>query len=739
MAETTITLNTKSVRSDYKWSQLSCFLDRHFPDIILLQETNTSISPLPLLISKYSFYFNPPTHVCTGTMIGLRKLSPMVFCEHIILYPGHLQKLLLKIPATNQTLHVFSMYLPHDQQVALAVLAALEQNIADERGAAGVDAQFLVGGDFNCTLDPNIDRSGGAERCPRVARLLRNMVTAADLSDLWREFHPTDPGFTFVGNAPLHPASRIDRIYCSPEVATSVSGVRVLPSFSDHLALSTTMSLRTPKFVSPYWRFDNALLDDPNFGDCMRELIDAFEARRHHYPSLHYWWDALKQEIQTTTTRFVRLRRQLSDETFTRLERRVDRIVSHPLLEGHLTADLANANAQVRDAYTRRSERVLAHSRYAQLLATDNPAGPNLARDMAPTFQPLKQLRLEGRVVSDGPSLCTVARRHFQDVYAATPVTIDEDSPLYESLPVLSHFQSESLDRPLTHRELTEALGSLNKGKAPGIDGLTPEFYSFFWSELSGPFGEVLAYSMESGCLPRSAQKSVLALLPKSGDRLDIKNWRPISLLTVDYKIVARALATRLSGVIGSLVHPDQGYCVPGRTIFDSLHLHRDVLEYANTEQIPLAVLSLDQQGAFDRVNHDYLFHLLQAYGFGENFVQTLRTLYAGATCFVRVGSCLTAPFPFEQGIRQGCPLSGQLFSLTAEPCLRLCRSRLSGFPIPGEPGRRLVVSGYADDFTAFIADDEDFDRLGEVYRMYAAQSGARLNTHKSTGLWAGS
>jgi hypothetical protein len=222
--------------------------------------------------------------------------------------------------------------------------------------------------------------------------------------------------------------------------------------------------------------------------------------------------------------------------------------------------------------------------------------------------------------VSDGPSLCTVARNHFVDVYSGEGKQIVPDSPLYESLPKLSQENQNSLDAKLSRTELRTALHELNKGKSPGIDGLTPEFYQFFWKELQDPFHEVFESAIASGTLPHTAQKSVLNLLPKSGDRLEIKNWRPISLLTTDYKILARALATRLKGVLSALIHPDQGYCVPGRTIFDNLHLHRDVLEYANQSEIPLALLSLDQQGAFDKVDHAYLFHALSVYGFGEGF-----------------------------------------------------------------------------------------------------------------------
>ncbi len=75
-----------------------------------------------------------------------------------------------------------------------------------------------------------------------------------------------------------------------------------------------------------------------------------------------------------------------------------------------------------------------------------------------------------------------------------------------------------------------------------------------------------------------SSRRAVITLLPKKGDLLEVKNWRPVSLLCSDYKILSKALANRLAKIIDQVVHPDQTYCVPGRSIFDNITLIRDIL-----------------------------------------------------------------------------------------------------------------------------------------------------------------
>jgi len=79
---------------------------------------------------------------------------------------------------------------------------------------------------------------------------------------------------------------------------------------------------------------------------------------------------------------------------------------------------------------------------------------------------------------------------------------------------------------------------------------------------------------------------------------------------------------------------------------------------------VDVRLIALDQEKAFDRVDHNYLFNVLKVFGFGETFLNLIQLLYNGASCIVKVGGTLSRPIPILRGIRQGCPLSGQLYSL---------------------------------------------------------------------------
>ncbi|CAM2111997.1 unnamed protein product [Caretta caretta] len=182
------------------------------------------------------------------------------------------------------------------------------------------------------------------------------------------------------------------------------------------------------------------------------------------------------------------------------------------------------------------------------------------------------------------------------------------------------------------------------------------------------------------------------------------------------------------------VVHPDQTYTVPGRSIFDNLFLVRDLLELGRRDGLSFALLSLDQEKAFDRVDHWYLLSTLQAFGFGPQFVSFLQVLYASAECLVRLNWTLTEPVSFGRGVRQGCPLSGQLYALAIEPFLCLLRRRMTGLVLR-EPELRMVLSAYADDVLLVVQDPGDLARVEACQAIYSAASSARVNWVKSSGL----
>jgi hypothetical protein len=128
----------------------------------------------------------------------------------------------------------------------------------------------------------------------------------------------------------------------------------------------------------------------------------------------------------------------------------------------------------------------------------------------------------------------------------------------------LSPDDKQDCEEALRLPELDLALSHMQSGKTPGLDGLTAEFYKKIWHLLGRPLVQVFDSSFLAGILPPSMTTTYIRLAFKKGDRKDLKNWRPISLLNVDYKIIAKALSLRLCRVLGSVVHSDQTCSIPG-------------------------------------------------------------------------------------------------------------------------------------------------------------------------------
>lgn len=163
------------------------------------------------------------------------------------------------------------------------------------------------------------------------------------------------------------------------------------------------------------------------------------------------------------------------------------------------------------------------------------------------------------------------------------------------------------------------------------------EFYVVFRDLLGRDRVDVFNASLETGLLHFSQREALIALIFKKGDRLEHKNWRPISLLSVDYKLCARVLSGRLLKVIATVVAPDQTCGVPGRYIGENVAFLRDLVDLTNEYNLPVALLSLGQEKAFDRVDWPFLFGTLAKMGFGDNFIRWVKFFYTDVRSSVLV------------------------------------------------------------------------------------------------------
>ncbi|KAL3683114.1 hypothetical protein R1sor_001136 [Riccia sorocarpa] len=180
--------------------------------------------------------------------------------------------------------------------------------------------------------------------------------------------------------------------------------------------------------------------------------------------------------------------------------------------------------------------------------------------------------------------------------------------------------------------ELEGIVKRLPDDKAPGLDGATTEILVKCWKFMKQDCLDMLLSFCSDGILAACDCRGVIKLLPKNQERQRLRNWRPITLLTLTYKLISKVLAGRLKKILPGLVDEHQTGFVDGRSIHESILLHRITQEYAAATRQEVVLLKLDFEKAYDRVSHAYLGAVLQQMNFSTTFINLIQELTIKAT-----------------------------------------------------------------------------------------------------------
>ena len=190
---------------------------------------------------------------------------------------------------------------------------------------------------------------------------------------------------------------------------------------------------------------------------------------------------------------------------------------------------------------------------------------------------------------------------------------------------------------------------------------------------------------------------------------------------------------------INGLIHSDQSGFLKGRNISNNVRLILDIIEYAQANEIPGAILLLDIEKAFDSVNHNFLFNTLEQFNFGPKFIDLIKTLYSTRQTYVMNNGFLTNRISMQRGIFQGCPISPYLFLLVIEILALSIRQndRVKGIKILDQ---EVKISLFADDSICFVDGSGDsFKNLFDVLNKFGRFSGCKMNISKTEAIWIGS
>ena len=351
----------------------------------------------------------------------------------------------------------------------------------------------------------------------------------------------------------------------------------------------------------------------------------------------------------------------------------------------------------------------------------------------------ITKLKVGDSVITDPIQILDEGHNFYRDLYSENAghdlTRLGEIGTTFTnagSLPKIDVMQQEQCERLMTENDLLQSLKAFKNGKTPGTDGINAEFYKFFWSDIKEFLLASINYSLEHGTLSIAQRRAIISLLPKGEkDRLFLKNWRPISLLNVDYKILAKALANRLIEFLPQLIDEDQTGYVKKRFIGNNIRIIEDIMIYTKRNKLSGILLSVDFEKAFDSVNWNFLGKCLEAFNFGPRFRSYVRTLYQDISATVLNNGHTSKWFSLERGVRQGCPLSPYLFILLAETlsCKIRENEAIKGIIISN---CEIKITQMADDTTCFVKDKISLKNLIDVFKEFEICSGLKINLDKT-------
>ncbi|KAL6640643.1 hypothetical protein ACP70R_021766 [Stipagrostis hirtigluma subsp. patula] len=348
------------------------------------------------------------------------------------------------------------------------------------------------------------------------------------------------------------------------------------------------------------------------------------------------------------------------------------------------------------------------------------------------------KLEDENRVITEEVEMRAHINHFYQDLFGQEErVDISLHQDIWKDYGGLTDEERILLEAPFTMEELELAVKQMKTNTAPGPNGFPVLFFKRFWPKIRTVFKEMLDDFFDHNLNLGRLNYGAITLIPKIKDACNIKQFRPICVLDVDYKIILKVLTNRLTKVANKIINENQSAFIPGRFILDGVVILHEVIHELHRTHKPGIVLKLDFEKAYDKVHWSFILEVLKRKNFGDRWIKWIEAVLSGGKVCIDVNGTRGDFFKTFRGVRQGDPLSPLLFNLIGDALdAMLVAARKAGdikglLPDLVEGG--LTHLQYADDTVLFLENDDiSIRNVKWILYCFEMLSGLKINYQKS-------
>lgn len=724
-------------------------------DVALVQEINVlDKKDLDYIKSLYNgcFFYNKPNSGtrATGIFIHKRIIAEAETVEHKIIISGQAHQ--VKIKLHTSSLLFLNIYGCPDHDGNVILFKKIKENILNEGNYS-----MIMGGDYNTITDKINDQENysetGLRNIEKGAKQLTDIVQNMEMVDIFRFLNPNKKEFTFFKCKPNKTIlkSRLDRIYVTKQDVSLIKKHSFIPlEFSDHIATEISYLIPyTIHYKPSHWKLNVSLLSDQKLVDDIKQIVRDWRQLKQLFPNKVYWWESLKLRIKTIIREYGKEKKKIEQNTVNDLNSKLFNVYNTGIDNEEEMCTLLEIKHKLREINKNQAKSLKIRSREEEIEKDETMSSyffrrvkENLNKH---NFIGLKDIN--GRLKTGNAEMRNVVYHYYSNLYTDEETNeVFQEELLARDNSRLTNDDRETCEGLLTVLECKKSVFQMKSGKTPGSDGLSAEFYQTFWEFMGEDITECLNDVYIHGELSESQRLALITLLYKKNSIYDLGNWRPISLLNVDFKIITKCLSNRLRNVLPKLIIKFQTCGVRGRSITDNIIAIQNMIELCNQTHKNMLLVSLDQLKAFDRLDHNWMFKVLNHYNFGSSFTKWINILYTDISSKGIVNGYLTKSIKIKRGVRQGCPLSPLLYILAMNPIANdiLCDTSIEGIssnPTPRSISQYIQTTSYAETFKLFAyADDmnctltntSSVNTLLKKFDKYEKISGSKLNIKKT-------